>query len=178
MLTFRPILSLIQPKAVVSLSIPRKDNGSLTELSNDDTGESHGRDQSSILSSLECIGIDVSLQDRIDGSNSCICVPAISRARDLRRTHRKRGMHHLRRSYTSARRRLSCGDELTFRYCSDLVSCWWRSHRSRSRMMTLRAWSSSTKGASWWVYLYGWFAPSVVYSLRGNVVLYRSTETM
>lgn len=49
-----------------------------TELTDDDTGESHGGDQGSILSSNERLRVDVSLENGINGSNSRIRVSIIS----------------------------------------------------------------------------------------------------
>ncbi len=76
-LTFRPCLSLTQPKAVMEITdenqqasqvidsamnpvLQDRDRIKLTELSNDDTGKGHRTDQSAVLSSSESFRVDIS----------------------------------------------------------------------------------------------------------------------
>ena len=57
-LTFRPILSLIQPNAAFSVPGPFRRQGR-TQLAQDDTEECHRADELGIVGVCECIRIDV-----------------------------------------------------------------------------------------------------------------------
>ncbi len=85
--TLRPILSLTHPNAGVHVRCIRVIWAGRTELANDDSGRSHGADESGVLIAFgECFRIDVGLDDGPDGSDGSIGI-ATNCSAPIRRDH-------------------------------------------------------------------------------------------
>jgi len=85
--TLRPILSLTHPNAGVHVRCIRVIWAGRTELANDDSGKSHGADESGVLIAFgECFRIDVGLDDGPDGSDGSIGI-ATNCSAPIRRDH-------------------------------------------------------------------------------------------